>query len=165
MFQYPRPVEELYDTEADPHETHNLAADPQFTDDKARLRTALESWIDSVGDMGTIPELEMVRRWYPGGMQPQTAAPLFIPLAADQDGIEPAAAHYTHTVTGPAVLQLYCATQGASIAYRFETDTPGRWRLYTEPFRLQPGRVTVHTRACRIGYADSMERTGIFIVK
>jgi hypothetical protein len=120
----------------DPHEARNLATDPAFEAEKTRLRQALESWIDDVGDMGDIPEFEMVRRWYPDGMPPQTAAPVFIPISPDAPGIEPAAADYTHTLTRPAVLQLYCATQGASMAYTIatgNTDTAPRWQLYTEP--------------------------------
>jgi arylsulfatase A-like enzyme len=40
----PRPEEELYDVEADPHELHNLAGDPQFADVLTTMRKALEDW-------------------------------------------------------------------------------------------------------------------------
>lgn len=43
-FIAPRPKEELYDTVADPHETANLAQDPDHRDDLIRLRNALEGW-------------------------------------------------------------------------------------------------------------------------
>ena len=86
MFRYPRPVEELYDTEADPHEIRNLAADPAQGADLARLREALDDWLREVGDLGEMSESEMVRQWYPDGEQPQTAAPIFIPIAADGPG-------------------------------------------------------------------------------
>ena len=45
MFRYPRPVEELYDTEADPHEIDNLAANPQYQQERDRLRGALDEWL------------------------------------------------------------------------------------------------------------------------
>ena len=37
-----RPVEELYDTQTDPHEIDNLAADPTHAEELLRLRAALE---------------------------------------------------------------------------------------------------------------------------
>ncbi len=51
-----RPEEELYDLESDPWETVNLAADPEHQKTIARLRTTLESWIESSGDQGRTPE-------------------------------------------------------------------------------------------------------------
>lgn len=49
-FLKPRPVEELYDLEADPHEWHNLAADPQHAETLATLRTALKTWATTTDD-------------------------------------------------------------------------------------------------------------------
>ena len=69
MFQS-RPVEEFYDTEADPYEIKNLAGDPAFSSALGRLRKALDDWIEDVGDLGEIPESQMVRQWYPDGEQP-----------------------------------------------------------------------------------------------
>lgn len=45
-----RPAEELYDLEADPHEQHNLAADPAKAAEMARLRAKLDAWIAIQGD-------------------------------------------------------------------------------------------------------------------
>ncbi len=90
MFQNPRPVEELYDTETDPHEIDNLAADPAHQTELERLRTALDTWLSEVGDMSRHSEGEMIRQWYPNGERPQTAPPLCIPICADNPGIEPA---------------------------------------------------------------------------
>lgn len=52
------PGEELYDTQADPHEIHNLAASslPEHRDALARLRAALDTWIVDTGDRGVVPE-------------------------------------------------------------------------------------------------------------
>lgn len=44
LFIQPRPEEELYDCIADPHETHNLAADPKYRRTLKRLRRVLERW-------------------------------------------------------------------------------------------------------------------------
>lgn len=52
------PDEELYDTEADPYEVHNLvdSADPQHQDALLRLRVALDVWMTETGDLGRYPE-------------------------------------------------------------------------------------------------------------
>jgi len=162
MFQYPRPVEELYDTEADPHEINNLAKDERYAAERERLRCALDAWLLEVGDMGRISESEMVRRWYPDGKQPQTAAPLFIPICGKNPGIEPAPEDGTYMA--PLRVQLFCATQGASIAYTFESDETPRWRLYTEPLQIEPGKTLLRARAVRIGYQESKESCVEFIL-
>lgn len=43
-FVQPRPAEELYDTQADPNELRNLAADPNHAAALQRLRSALTRW-------------------------------------------------------------------------------------------------------------------------
>jgi arylsulfatase A-like enzyme len=49
-FVRPRPKEELYDTEADPHELHNLAADPAHAAPLRELRRVLDEWQKETGD-------------------------------------------------------------------------------------------------------------------
>ncbi len=49
-FVAPRPEEELYDTDADPHELRNLAADPKLKDVLGQLRAALAAWEKETGD-------------------------------------------------------------------------------------------------------------------
>ncbi|QDU38536.1 Choline-sulfatase [Maioricimonas rarisocia] len=51
-----KPVEELYDLVADPHETKNLADDPQYAGTLRELRTQLRDWIEETDDRGTVPE-------------------------------------------------------------------------------------------------------------
>ena len=46
------PPEELYDTEADPHETKNLVDSPEHKALLQRLRAELESWIKDSNDQG-----------------------------------------------------------------------------------------------------------------
>lgn len=162
MFQ-PRPSEELYDTQADPHEIHNLAADPAYQSELKRLRAALDAWLATVGDMGRLSEEEMVRAWYPNGIRPQTAPPLFVPITAENVGRQPAPEG--GVFRGPMVLQIHCATQGASIAYTFEEGERVRWLLYSQPLRLSRGRTLVRARATRIGYLESEERAAVFVVE
>lgn len=59
-----KPVEELYDTEADPHEVHNLAgsATLEHTTALARLRKAHDAWVVDTLDLGLLPEPEIVAR-------------------------------------------------------------------------------------------------------
>ena len=161
MFQ-PRPVEELYDTQTDPHEIDNLAADPTHAEELLRLRAALDGWLSDVGDLGKLDEAQMVQRWYPGGEQPQTAPPLFIPICADSPGRElsPGGGRFE----GPLVVQLHSATQGASIAYTLQSGGDARWRLYTEPLGFPPGETTLRAKAVRIGFSDSNESTATFTV-
>lgn len=165
FFRYPRPVEELYDTQADPHEVKDLAADPAYAADLVRLRGALDAWRDEVGDMGEIPETEMVRRWYPDGVQPQTAPPVPIPICQESPGIEPAMGGGTLKLRGPVLVQLHCSTQGASMAWTTAPGDSPRWQLYTEPLRLPPGKTELRARAIRIGYRESEEIQATFEVE
>ncbi len=54
----PLPREQLFDTQADPHETRNLIDSTKPADREAlsRLRAALEVWITETGDLGGRPE-------------------------------------------------------------------------------------------------------------
>ncbi len=55
-FRETKPVEELFDTEADPHEVVNLADRPEHAETLKRMRAALERWQEDVYDSGLIPE-------------------------------------------------------------------------------------------------------------
>lgn len=154
FFSPTKPSEELYDTEADPHEVNNLADKPEMKATLERLRAAHENWRKSTGDLGLVPEPELIERMRPGGKQAVTANPK-ISLA---DG--------KATIT--------CETEGASIAYRLEPKgvapreergdggkakkkqgaAPLHWQLYTGPISLPQGK-QLRTKACRIGFQDS----------
>lgn len=163
MFQPNRPVEELYDTQKDPYEIHNLAGDLAYEPELERLRDALDDWTQEVGDMGEIPESEMVRQWYPDGKQPKTAPPVFIPICEESPGTT--AAQEGGNFKSPVLIQLYCATQGASIAYTFEQGDDVRWLLYTAPLELSEGKTTLRAKAIRIGYKESEESAAAFVVE
>ena len=51
-----RPVEELYDLQADPHEMNNLANSRAHEETLAHLRGKLEEWIKETKDLGQFPE-------------------------------------------------------------------------------------------------------------
>jgi arylsulfatase A-like enzyme len=148
-----RPVEELYDCVADPHEISNLAADPQHRSTLERLRAECDRWLDDVGDLGEVSEAQMVATWFPNGV-PTTSAPLFIAITPTDPGSRPLEDHAE--LVGPALVQIHSGTQGASLGYRIGDDP--NWRLYTGPLRLgsdQP--TTIHARADRIGFEPSPE--------
>lgn len=51
-----RSPEALYDIEKDPHELHNLAIDPSYTDTLKELRTDLQHQVKSMPDLSFYPE-------------------------------------------------------------------------------------------------------------
>jgi arylsulfatase A-like enzyme len=53
-FDSPRPAEELYDVDTDPHELVNLAGDPKFAEVLGGMRRALSEWELATGDV--LPE-------------------------------------------------------------------------------------------------------------
>jgi N-sulfoglucosamine sulfohydrolase len=58
LMQHTGPCEELFDTQADPHEIHDLSKSdqPEHREALVRLRAALDTWIIETGDRGAIPE-------------------------------------------------------------------------------------------------------------
>ena len=63
-----RPAEELYDLQADPHETVNLLHDPKHGQVLGEMRTRLHRWIVQTDDQGRFPESDaalraVLKRW------------------------------------------------------------------------------------------------------
>ncbi|UCD50502.1 MAG: sulfatase, partial [Phycisphaerales bacterium] len=56
-----KPLEEFYDTQADPFEIHNLASEPRHYARMAQMRQALDAWIIECHDPLDMPEDELVR--------------------------------------------------------------------------------------------------------
>jgi hypothetical protein len=163
-----KPVEELFDVEADPNEARNLAADAKSKTKLQELRAAFQNWTKRVGDMGGIPEKEMIKQMWNGKDEPPATATPTI----------------TTTVTG---VKLSCATKGASIGYRLvkesEKETtqlhtvtswdgsivmsakvkngqqlpaPPVWQVYDgEVIKLNEGD-TLQVNAMRIGYKPAI---------
>ncbi|MGB2822406.1 MAG: sulfatase, partial [Phycisphaerae bacterium] len=61
-FQPVKPVEELYDTAADPHQVRNLAGQAKYRPVLERFRGELAAWMKRTGDLGLLPAYEMHRR-------------------------------------------------------------------------------------------------------
>ncbi len=139
FFRETKPSEELYDVVSDPHEINNLAESPAHREVIERMRGVLDGWIKKTGDLGGIPEDELIERMWPGRKQPVTAAPAIETTTASDSEV---------------TVRITCATEGASIGYRLGSS--GRWLLYTEPVRLAGG-TELWTRAIRIGYKPSGE--------
>ena len=57
-----KPAEELYDTENDPWEVNNLAADLNYIEVLERMRAANKDWVSNIYDAGFIPEADRVDR-------------------------------------------------------------------------------------------------------
>jgi arylsulfatase A-like enzyme len=62
FFAARKPAEELYDVKADPWQVRNLAADPAYAGELARLRAALAAQMRAAGDLGFLPERELHAR-------------------------------------------------------------------------------------------------------
>ncbi|WP_049901161.1 sulfatase-like hydrolase/transferase [Halococcus agarilyticus] len=161
-FAEPRPAEELYDLDVDPHETENLVADPAYRETLDRLRGALDDWRERTGDMGETAEDRLVEEWWPDGNQPETARPTFVPNVSGRPGRDDAPDG--GEFEGPMTVRIDCGTQGASVAYTTQRGEDPDWKLYTEPIRIERGELTLRTKAVRYGYSESDERIATFSV-
>jgi arylsulfatase A-like enzyme len=128
--------ERLFDLELDPHELHDVSADPAYAADRARLREALEAWLERVGDTGEQPEAAMVASFWPGGEQPVTPTPDL------------------EVVSGRVVIRK--ARPGASLGYRLDAAA---WKLYVGPFLAPAGTRVVRAKAVRYGWQESETRS------
>lgn len=128
----PAPREFLFDTQEDPDEVRNLADDRRFAAIKSRLARRMETWIDQSGDLGLVPERELVARIWPDGEQPKTAPATACRLA--NGGV-----------------RLQSSTPGASIGWG--ADNAGQ-NLYSKAIDT---RADFRARAVRYGYIPSHE--------
>jgi arylsulfatase A-like enzyme len=159
----PRPAEELYDTVADPQEITNLAADPAHAEVLDRLRAELDGWMERYDRYHNIVETEMVRQWWPGGIQPETEPPLALPVGSPTYTLD--ALTDGQVLKAPLVLQLQSGTQGASIQWCLDGEEPPRWRLYTGFLRFEkPGKLRLKVQAHRIGYRPAERQFDIELV-
>jgi hypothetical protein len=55
-----KPAEELYDGEADPDNVRNLAGDPAHQDCLEKMRTALNTFLTRIGDLGERSEMVLI---------------------------------------------------------------------------------------------------------
>jgi hypothetical protein len=155
-----RPAEELYDTQADPHQIHDLSDDPRHAATLGRMRSAVTEWMARVGDQGLINEAEMIQRMWPGGVQPETAQPYIVPRRTTEAPARPASI----ALDGPTEMAVYVPTQGASIGYTTEEGPTPAWRLYTGPI-LVDAPMTLRAKAIRYGYKESAETRVTFTAR
>ena len=139
FFAKTKPAEELYDTESDPHEVVNLADDPAYAGQLAVMRGALESWIVETGDLGEVPEAELVSQFRPDGVPPTTEPPKVQP----QGG----------TYHGPPQVTITCPDDGSTAVFTTDPGDDPRWRLYMWPFWM--GDPRLRAQCGRLGYFDS----------
>ena len=135
-----KPLEELYDTQNDPHEIRNLASDPRHLEKLAELRSAHLAWTKETNDLGHLDETELIKKlWPPAGVQPTTARPTISLQKSRRQG-------------EPSTISIGCQTAGASIAYRLSKSS--RWLLYSKPFAVQ-GPATISATTIRLGWKPS----------
>lgn len=138
-----KPIEELYDTKADPFEFKNLADDPEYAEKLGELSAAMDNWQETYGDKGFMVEADLIREMWGGETQPVTQPVKIKP--------------------GDGTVEMMSATEGASISWQYaDTEMPRRWNLYTGPFQPEKGREII-AYADRIGYQRSAR--AVFIMK
>jgi N-sulfoglucosamine sulfohydrolase len=144
-----KPFEELFDVEADPHEEHNLAGLPEYADEQERLSDALDSWLAKVGDLGRLPERELLAEWSPDGKRPRTAEPEI----EIRDGLVTVTCSTDGAIVGWTADPLQDINQ-TSPAFNGYADDGRHWHLYTAPF-TPPGPIWV--KSWRLGYTASTD--------
>jgi len=132
-----KPVEELYDIKTDPYELHNLAGNPAYKNKLTEFRHELYKWQYTYGDMGFIPEKELIHIFWQSKDGPQKTT---LPKAGlRKDG----------------KLHVSCSTAGASIGYRIVgRDKPEHWEIYNSPLSPE-SNTTIRILAWRIGFRPS----------
>lgn len=137
-FRKTKPVEELYDTQNDPYELHDISGDAKYAGKLTELRTALTKWMDMTKDKGFIPERQYLESMWPNLVQPTTSEPVF-------------------TVNKKYIIIL-CATPGNSISWQVtpkgEEPSPNKWQIYNEAIVLTGG-MQLYAFAERIGFKAS----------
>lgn len=57
-----KPVEQLYDSQNDPHMVRNVANDPKYAKVLEKMRRRLDDWMIETGDLGILEEAELHKR-------------------------------------------------------------------------------------------------------
>lgn len=144
-FRPTKPVEELFDTDADPDELHNLADDPRYADDLKRLRAECQRWMTSIGDIGLIVEPIFDELKRPGNRMQTTPSPQIMP------GDTPPTSRQA---------RLSPPWEGISVAYALLPvdaldDREPQWRLSWGQWIDIPAGQQLLVKGCRLGFRDS----------
>jgi N-sulfoglucosamine sulfohydrolase len=135
IFMKTKPEEELYDLLNDPFEIRNLAGLATHMEKLLEMRKAMSSWQLEIGDLGFVPEYDLVQMMWPGLIQPETASVEF-----KAEG---------------KLVYLSSETPGTSIAFQVNEKIGGKhWELYHKPLDVEPNMKLV-ARAVRIGFKAS----------
>jgi hypothetical protein len=136
-FRSSKPEEELFDIINDPYELHNIAGDPVHEAILTTMRNACGRWMNETGDLGHVPESELIDIFWPGRVQPRT------------DNV-------TYVIRDQTIF-LECKTPGAGIGYQVTplgSPLSPSWEVYLQPVKIRPS-VKVTAIAHRIGFAVS----------
>ena len=127
----PAGTDQLYDTQTDPHELNNLAQDPNHRGTLNSMRSALDVYLQKIGDTSIEDEVTMRAAMLDDGRVPETPPP----TATHDDDLL--------TLSSPI---------GASIGYRLLDES--HWQLYTTPIE----RLPVAIKSVRYGWRESVEK-------
>ena len=141
-FRNTKPDEELFDTQNDPHEIHDISKDPKYADKLAELKEALSKFQEEVPDLNFQNELKYLSDLWPDGSQPVTANPSI----SDEDG----------------KISIHCTTENVSIGYQYvksnSDELSQTWHVYTKPFTPKSNGM-LKVQAHRVGYLKSEVET------
>jgi N-sulfoglucosamine sulfohydrolase len=138
-FKPNKPIEELYDTEKDPYQFINLADNTAYKNKLEELRNQHHLWLKKYGDMGEIPEREMLNKMWNGQNKPPKTEKPQVDLKNNE-------------------ITISCKTLGALIAFRIKGETS--WMPYTGKIKMKLGD-KIEVVARRIGYeASEIVRVG-----
>ena len=159
-FWEPKPTEELFDLQADPHEVSNLAESPEHQAILERMRKANRDHLLRIRDSGFLPESEMKRRAGGGTIMEMVRDDKRYPLARIMEAAEVAGQRDAESVPrliewmsdpDPAIrywAATGCAVRGAKAAAAAEAlrkllkdDSP-------------PARIAAAEALCLLGKAD-----------
>lgn len=140
-FRDHKPVEELFDCIADPHELNNLADLPEYQEKLKELRAEMDRWIAEIGDQPNLPEAKLIEQLWNGNKEKPATEQAVI---NQSDG----------------KISISCATPGASIGYKWidkNGETPLTWNIYNTPLSIPDNAVGILVSTHRIGFKASKE--------
>ena len=129
-FKSPQTQEELYDLHNDPIELNNLAEKRAWKDTLHHYSKLLDQWIRNTGDLGEIPEEELIELWLTDGKQPKLPKPEV--LFKDQ------------------MVTMSSSVERATILWRGKPEEA--WQVYSNPI---PAEAFLMAKITAIGYDDS----------
>ncbi|MGV3510724.1 MAG: sulfatase-like hydrolase/transferase [Novosphingobium sp.] len=146
-----RPFEELYDTEADPDEVANLAADPAHAAQLVRLSRALDAHMLAINDNGFIPEGSALEGYVPSRVKgAYPLARLLVLGRAAAQGNRTKAPILRQALGDSNLVVRFWAAIGFAVQGAFDTDLD----------RLKHMAQTDPVPQIRIAACDALSRSG-----